>query len=195
MNHEVETFSGAFVDIANPQPDIRLQDIAHALSLTCRFGGHCRVHYSVAEHAVLVSRWLEAGGYPRHTCLAGLHHDDSEAFLGDVTRPLKTHLGERYAELSSRMDRAIVGSLACGRHWLTEKDFHSEAVKAGDNWALLLEAWHLLPSRGAGWDLSWATNAYKLFDLAQHDVPYWTGGLDPVEAEGLFLSRHHALAG
>lgn len=193
MTHKVETFSGAFVDTADPQPNIRLQDIAHALSLTCRFGGHCRVYYSVAEHAVLVSRWLEAGGYPRYTCLAGLHHDDSQAFLGDVTRPLKTHLGERYAELSSRMDRAIVGSLDCGQYWFTENDFHGKPVKDADNWALFLEARHLLPSKGVDWahddDDRW------LLDLAQHDVPYWTGGRDPVVAEGHFLSRHHVLAG
>jgi hypothetical protein len=54
--HEVETFSGLFVDTNNPDPStILLKDIAHALSNTCRFGGHCDGFYSVAEHSVFCS--------------------------------------------------------------------------------------------------------------------------------------------
>ena len=51
--HEVETFSGLYVDTKSPKPEtIRLEDVAHALANTCRYGGHCLRFYSVAEHAV-----------------------------------------------------------------------------------------------------------------------------------------------
>lgn len=189
--HEVETFSGLYVDTEFPAPEtIRLEDIAHGLSQLCRYNGQCRTFYSIAEHAVMVSRRLEALGMPLAWCMGGLHHDDAEAYLGDVTRPLKLHLGERYTTLSDRMDAAVAEALG-----LDERDFHLPQVKDADTWALFVEARHLLPSGGVNWSgssLDWDMN-YDLHAAAQVDPPYWTGGLPPVEAEGLFLSRHHEL--
>lgn len=195
--HEVETFTGLYVDTEFPKPEsIRLEDIAHALAQLCRYNGHTKTFYSVAEHAVLVSRRLEALGQPKHIVLAGLHHDDAEAYLGDITRPLKMHVGKRYDELSARMDAAIIEALDTGySSWPFAQDFHSAPVKDADNWALFLEARHLLPSQGVNWEgsaLDWDMN-YDLREASQHDPDYWTGGLSPVEAEGAFLSRHHEL--
>lgn len=63
-------------------------DIAHALSTITRFGGHTHF-YSVAEHSIRVSRWLEDKRMDQDTQLLGLWHDAAEAYIGDVPRPQK----------------------------------------------------------------------------------------------------------
>lgn len=76
---------------ARPE-DVDIRDIAHALSMLCRYGGHSLRFYSVAEHSVHVARWLEERNYKPEVTLAGLLHDATEAYLTDVPRPLKRSL-------------------------------------------------------------------------------------------------------
>jgi hypothetical protein len=84
------TVSGVVFSLARPRPeDVRLEDIAQGLSLTNRYTGQTRRAYSVAQHAVLVARELRRAGHPPHIVQWGLHHDDAEAYCGDVTRPMK----------------------------------------------------------------------------------------------------------
>jgi hypothetical protein len=79
------TFTGKWVHIRDPHPDeIDIEDIAHALSHLCRFFGHTDGFYSVAQHSVLVSQQV-----PPRDALWGLLHDGAEAYLGDLSRPLK----------------------------------------------------------------------------------------------------------
>ena len=79
------TFSGLRFWPLDPRPqDIRIEDIAHALSNQSRFGGHTRTFYSIAQHSVLVSQLCRP-----EDALWGLLHDAGEAYLHDVVRPLK----------------------------------------------------------------------------------------------------------
>lgn len=108
-------YSGAELDLEHLQPaDLQLQDIARALSHICRFGGHVRGFHSVAAHSVLVSElvWasLEHLDMTRRRAGAalGLLHDASEAYLGDVVRPLKyTPLMAPYVALEARVMAAV----------------------------------------------------------------------------------------
>lgn len=98
----IETYTGRRFHLGDPKVEvICIEDIAHALSLLCRFGGHCRVFYSVAQHSVLVSENL-----PSKYALHGLLHDASEAYLVDVPRPIKPLL-TNYRMLEERLTREI----------------------------------------------------------------------------------------
>jgi hypothetical protein len=86
----IETYSGEFVDPLDPDPTkLYLRDIAHALSLICRFQGHVSRHYSVAEHSMYVADLLAAQQHDKRIVLTGLMHDASEAYMADLASPLK----------------------------------------------------------------------------------------------------------
>lgn len=106
MNQQTEscitTLSGRFFDILKPEEyEYDIEEIAQALSNLCRYTGHVNRFYSVAEHSVLVSRIV-----PDNLALCGLLHDASEAFLGDVSSPLKKLLPE-YKEIEENVEKAI----------------------------------------------------------------------------------------
>lgn len=86
----VRTITGRYIDVLNPDTgDIVIEDIAHGLAMICRYGGHVAAHYSVGEHSLNVAAQLRRMFGDEHLALAGLLHDASEAYLGDVVRPLK----------------------------------------------------------------------------------------------------------
>lgn len=96
------TFTGRQCWPLDPQPeDICIEDIAHALSNICRFTGHVREFYSVAQHSVLCSLIV----HPRYA-LAALLHDASEAYLCDIARPVKQAL-LGYAAAEEHLQRVI----------------------------------------------------------------------------------------
>src|SRR6266496_1501995 len=85
----IMTYSGELITPLNPDPDdIQIEDIAHALSNQCRFSGHCKQFYSVAEHSCRVS---DLCSYEHQ--LGGLLHDGTEAYLSDIARPIKQQPG------------------------------------------------------------------------------------------------------
>jgi hypothetical protein len=89
----------------DPRPDdICIEDIAHGLSMCCRYAGQCPKFYSVAEHSVYVAEWMLDGRSRR--ALVGLLHDASEAYLGDMTRPVKRRMPE-YQAAEKRLQRCI----------------------------------------------------------------------------------------
>ena len=127
-----QTYTGKLVDVAHPDPAaVDILDIAQALSMTCRFGGHCRDFYSVAEHLLLV-HLIGVTSDPRNN-LALLLHDAAEAYVGDLVTPLKRVL--RADELEDEWLRAIEKKLDLGT-LLSEP---SSLVKIADRRALSVE--------------------------------------------------------
>lgn len=89
----------------DPRADeVFIDDIAHSLSLQCRYAGHCLRFYSVAEHSVLMARKLRWEGVD--VALWALLHDAAEAYTVDVPRPLKRHL-VGYKEAEAKVMAAI----------------------------------------------------------------------------------------
>lgn len=86
----IETISHKTVDFNNlEESEIDLHDIASGLSKLCRFAGQIPCHYSVAEHSVILSELMLLSGYNKETCMYALLHDATEAYMGDVTAPVK----------------------------------------------------------------------------------------------------------
>lgn len=98
----MQTFTGRRFYPLDPRAgDVDPSDIAHALGMICRFGGHLSRFYSVAEHSVLVSRAVD-----RRYALRGLLHDAGEAYVGDMVRPLKRSMSA-YCTAEERVMAAI----------------------------------------------------------------------------------------
>lgn len=86
----IQTFTGKKYSLLNPQPEaVDIMDIAHALSMICRYTGHIDRFYSVAEHSFLLSYQV-----PEEFALEGLLHDATEAYVNDLSKPLKELLPE-----------------------------------------------------------------------------------------------------
>lgn len=99
----IQTFTGIAFWPMDPRPEeIDIRDIAHALSMQCRYGGHTKHFYSVAEHCVTLSM-LVPDGYE----FAALMHDAAEAYLVDVPRPIKNHLGG-YRDIEKSLEAVIM---------------------------------------------------------------------------------------
>ncbi len=81
----IQTYTGLkFYPFSPRAEDIDIEDIAHALSMNCRFNGHVKYYYSVAQHSVIVSNICE-----KQFAFSGLMHDSSESYISDIARPLK----------------------------------------------------------------------------------------------------------
>lgn len=94
----MQTYTGRqFWPLDPRHSEIDIRDIAHALSLQCRFAGHVRTFYSVAEHSIRVERYIRTRGEPESVQLWGLLHDASEAYLVDLPRPIKVHMANYLA--------------------------------------------------------------------------------------------------
>lgn len=92
------------------ETDIDILDIAHALSMLSRANGHFWQFYSVAQHSINCAMEADARGYSAKVQLACLLHDASEAYIGDLTRPLKRHLPE-FETIERRLQATIFQAL------------------------------------------------------------------------------------
>jgi hypothetical protein len=130
----MRTMSGREFDPFDLQPDdVDLHDIAHALARTCRYGGHVPGYYSVAQHSCYVAKQIAEYGCNGQVQMMGLLHDASEAYLGDVIRPLKVHLDE-YKGIEARVQGVIF------EKYLPGVEIDWQVVNAADNIVLDIEA-------------------------------------------------------
>jgi hypothetical protein len=165
----MQTASGRAYWPLDPRADeVFIGDIAHALSNLCRYGGHCRKFYSVAEHSVLVSQVV-----PPEDALAGLLHDAAEAYCIDVPRPLKGYLAG-YEDIEHRNWRAI-----CQRFGLPVE--LPASVKLADNAVLLAEKAALMLPQPMPWNVPGTA------------APVLVEGYTPADARYLFLDRFDTL--
>lgn len=165
----LQTYTGKMFHPFNPSLDeIDILDIAHALSNICRFGGHCRMFYSVAQHSVLASQYIS-----EEFALHALLHDASEAYLVDIPRPVKLHLQD-YIEVEHNLERVISEKF--------DIDCHVPEVKEVDNRLLVTEQRDLLGPAPMTWSID--VQPYDDFEI----VP-WTSE----DAKTVFLRRFYEL--
>jgi len=168
----IQTFGGGtFHPVAPREEEVDLRDIAHSLSLLCRFNGHCLRFYSVAEHSVRVSRLLPPG-----LRLWGLLHDAGEAYLTDLPRPVKGQM-PRFREIEDGILEVI--ARVFGLSWPMPPEVH-----AADNTMLATEARDLMAPHPADWGLGVAPLPARI-----------TSPLGPEDAERLFLETFREIIG
>ncbi len=164
---------GGWFDFLTPEKsDFEIEDIAHALANLCRFTGHTRQFYSVAQHCVLASDIV-----PPDDARAALCHDAAEAFLGDVSRPLKTLLPD-YKRLEKSVEAEVFLRLGVALPL-------PESVHVADLVMLATERRDLMPDDGVAWGV------LQHVTPLQSPIEPWSS----VEAESRFLRRWAELTG
>lgn len=169
----MQTFTGRqFFPTAPRGEDLAIEDIAHALSLICRYGGHVHRFYSVAEHCVHLSYAVE----PEHALWA-LMHDSTEAYVGDMVRPLKQSM-PAYRQVEDHLMTVIA------EHFGLPGVVIPQAVVDVDTRILLDERAALMPNTHYPWDIE------TLAPLGV-DIQAWT----PTVAERAYIERFDELSG
>lgn len=178
------TYTGKVIYPLDPREDeVDIYDIAHALANICRYTGHVESYYSVAEHSVRVSELCEERTARAHdsattqAALEGLLHDASEAYLGDVARPIKqsSYVGKLYGSAEDRLMKLIAEKY--GTTWPV-----TELVGWADHVLLRTEQRDLMP---------YPNELYNLdeYEMLETNIEPWT----PEEAEIEFLDRYKEL--
>lgn len=165
--------SGAAFSIADPAstPNWSIEDIAHGLSQVCRFAGQSPVFYSVAQHSWHVSYLV-----PLQHALAALLDEAAEAFIGDVTAPLKALLPD-YRAIEARVEAAILG------RWGIALPLHP-SIKEADRIMLATEQRDIMQSRAL-----WSGTA------GIEPLPYPIRAWPAPDARRMFLKRFVQLIG
>lgn len=170
LRPDILTCSGSYFDFIRPQKSVfDIETIAHALSNICRFTGHTRRFYSVAQHSELVSRIV-----PAEDAMAGLLHDAPEAFIGDVATPLKNLLAD-YQAIEERVEWVVLSRF--GVYSLPQ------SVKTADRILLATELRDLMPAHDDVWPV-----IADVVPLVARIIP-----LDPDAAMVAFLNRYEEI--
>ena len=181
----IQTFTGKAFPVLDPRPDdVVIDDIAHALSMLCRFTGHVRTFYSVAQHCVLVAevvRRFQPENRPLH--LAALLHDAAEAYIQDLPRPIKRLNGIRafYKPVEEVVEEAIRA-----RFFVPTAVWGSPAIKVADEMLLRTECRDLMGPLHPAW--SRELHPDHGTTMPERIVPW-----SPQEAEERFLARFDEL--
>ena len=167
----IQTYTGKKLFPLSPSiEDICIEDIAHALSMLCRFTGHTKRFYSVAEHSILVSHICDA-----KDSLHGLLHDASEYALQDLPSPLKrSGKFETYKEYEKKLQHLIYERFCL----LPEEP---ESVKRADLLLLATESRDLMSPLHHEWKTQYSP------------LPFSIIGFAPEIAEQKFLDRFFEL--
>ena len=164
----IQTYTGKKFDFLNPIVDsVCIEDIAHALSNICRYTGHTKEFYSVAQHSVLT-----VDNVPYEDSLAALLHDATEAYLTDISKPLKTLLPQ-YRELEDKVHKVISEKFGLPNKL-------PDSVKEADLRLLATEKRDLLIGEPGEWPIIKTVNPYP------ERIEPWS----PKEAETLFLDLY-----
>lgn len=179
MIPEIQLRSGQYFNFDRPEDcKIQIEDIAHALGNICRFGGHCRQFYSVAQHSVYCSRYVPPGFE-----LEALLHDAGEAFYGDVCTPLKRRLPE-FQALMHRVDTVVHAALGIPLRMSPE-------VQDVDLRMLAAEREQLMPKTGKAWEVLSGVTPVSLF------IENWDAAMarDYFMVRFRYLTRKQPIAG
>lgn len=171
----IATYTGKKFFLLDPRmEDIDIVDIAHAEAMQCRWTGHCKHHYSIAQHS-----WYCSFIGPEDEALHRLLHDGSEAYISDMNRPLKhyTEAGAAYRKVEEPLQNLIYEA-----HGLST--IEPPSVKIADNMMLYAEKAQLM-------DYSFPESEIWLPGETQADIKIvqWS----PEYAEQKFLERFHEL--
>jgi hypothetical protein len=170
----IKTDTGRRWPLLDPRPElVNIEDIAHALANQCRFNGHVSSFYSVAQHAVIVSLEVFRRTKDPVTALWGLHHDDEEAYLGDMVKPLK-----RLREMQGFREIAAITQTAILEHFGLSWP-EPDIVREVDRLMLRTEQRDLLPPWNDGsWsdgDASERGEALSHLKLIGRESEDWVG--------------------
>ena len=137
----IETVKGRKFYLLADAPEFDIKEIAHAISMQCRYTGHCARFYSVAEHSVLVAHIMQM--FELGNPFEGLMHDAQEAYLSDIASPWKVLLPD-YKRIEAGLELKL-------RKFYGLSDKISDGCKTADWVALFVEAAYLIPSKAADW--------------------------------------------
>lgn len=175
----IEIYGGRKFHFARPSMgEIAVEAVAHSLSQLCRYNGHTKRFYSVAEHACLLSDWVMYQPWATaRDGLTALHHDDAEHIIGDLPRPIKATMPE-FKAAEKILDEVIAEKFG------TEYPL-PEWLHAIDN--RIIKDERLAVMKPSGFD--WGTD-----QLVSLGVPFWhwTGRWTWLTKQR-FLRRHRRL--
>jgi hypothetical protein len=160
-NGWIQTFSGnQFWPLSPRTEDVLLVDIAHALAMKCRFSGHCREFYSVAQHSVMGSRQANDPELSKWFLL----HDAAEAYLFDAARPVKLRVPV-IKEIENQIMKCVAERY--GLPWPEPSD-----VKEIDNRMLMTERRDLLAIPPRPWTIRAKSYPFRIDPWSWEEAKY-----------------------